>query len=185
MRVIGLTGPMGAGKNEVAKLLERRGFFIIDADKVAHTLYYPQTPVWKELLKAFGSGILIRGGEINRKKLGEIVFADEEKLAELNRIVHPYLKDEIKALLEEQTGKTVINAALPQLFEGLIGEVWVVVASEENRLERLIKTGLKKDDAKQRMGMQMEQEEYEKFATAVIINDGTKRDLDVQVQTRI
>ena len=89
VKVIGLTGPIGAGKDEVARILRRRGAYIIDADAVAHTLYETQTPVWHELIRVFGSKVLVRGGKINRKKLGDIVFSDQKRLKELDRIIHP------------------------------------------------------------------------------------------------
>ena len=101
--IIGLTGPVGAGKNAAAKILRRRGAYIIDVDQVAHTLYEPQSEVWREMVKALGSKILKRGGEINRKKLGEIVFSDKKRLQQLNSIVHPRLKDEIVKIVESRT----------------------------------------------------------------------------------
>ena len=145
--IIGLTGPVGAGKNAAAKILRRRGAYIIDVDQVAHTLYEPQSEVWREMVKALGSKILKRGGEINRKKLGEIVFSDKKRLQQLNSIVHPRLKDEIVKIVESRTLNVehriiVINAAVLKEI-GLIDfcdEVWVVMASRETRFKRLMKT---------------------------------------------
>jgi dephospho-CoA kinase len=186
---------MGAGKSEVAKILKRRGFFIIDADRAAHELYTPQSPVWSELVKAFGSRILNRGGVINRRKLGEIVFSDRKKLDLLNRIVHPRLREEIEhgvptsrperresgSRLYVGTQNTVIVAALPQLFEGLVDQAWVVVASKEKRLRRIIKSGLAKEEAIKRMKTQMSQVEYLKLADVVIKNEGSLKQLIQQV----
>jgi len=101
-KVIGLTGPIGSGKNEVAKVLKRRGAYIIDADRIAHTLYSTQSAIWQELVRVFGSRILNRGGAINRKKLGEIVFANKRELKKLNRIIHPLLKEAIVLIAEEK-----------------------------------------------------------------------------------
>lgn len=184
--IIGLTGPMGAGKSEVAKILRRRGFFIIDADKVAHELYVPQSPVWSELVKAFGSRILNRGGVINRRKLGEMVFNDGKKLDLLNKIVHPALKDKIRTQSTEHgTQNTVIVAALPQLFEGLVDQTWVVVASKEKRLRRLVKGGLARAQALKRMRSQLSQADYLKLADVVIKNEGSLKQLNVQVQANL
>jgi dephospho-CoA kinase len=180
--IIGLTGPMGAGKSEVAKVLKRRGFFIIDADRAAHELYIPQSPVWSELVRAFGSKILNRGGVINRKKLGEIVFADGKKLDWLNKIVHPALKEKIKAQsVERGAQNVVINAAIPQLFEGLVDQTWVVVSSKEKRSRRLVKSGLTKAQALKRMRSQLNQAGYLKLADVVIKNEGSLKQLIQQV----
>lgn len=190
-KIIGLTGPIGSGKNEVAKILRRRGAYVIDADKAAHTLYIPQSPVWRELLKAFGSKILFRGGKINRKKLGEIVFSDKQKLQELSRIVHPYLKEAIVHEVEDQRLKNedqrpliVINAAVLKEI-GLIDyvdEVWTVAASEEKRLDRLLKAGLSEEEARRRIASQASQEEYLEIADVVIKNEGTVDELNAEVQ---
>jgi len=174
---------MGAGKSEVAKLLKRRGFLVIDADELAHKLYAPQSAVWCEVVKAFGSRILNRGGVINRGKLGDLVFNDKSALEKLDRIMQPRIKEEIRKQTAVSSKRIVaINAALPQLFEGLVDKVWVVVASREKRLRRLIKGGLPKEEAVRRMRTQMSQAEYLKRADVVIKNEGTLKQLNVQVQ---
>ena len=166
------------------------GAFIIDADKVAYTLYVPQSRVWGQLVKAFGSKILNRGGEINRKKLGEIVFSDKKKLQILNRIVHPYLKEEIIQVAEKQKSREaesrriIINAAVLKEI-GLVDyvdEVWVVMASREKRLKRLVRAGLSKEEAQRRVESQASQKEYLEMADVVIKNDGTLRQLNAKVQ---
>lgn len=180
--IIGLTGPMGAGKSEVAKILGRRGFYIIDADRLAHELYAPQSPVWSELVKAFGARILNRGGAINRRKLGEIVFADSKMLGRLNKIVHPALREKIRTqIVERGTQNIVINAALPQLFEGRVDQTWVVSSSKVKRLRRLIKNGSTKAQALKRMRSQLSQAGYLKLADAVIKNEGSLKQLKQQV----
>ncbi|MEE8637904.1 MAG: dephospho-CoA kinase [Candidatus Margulisiibacteriota bacterium] len=183
-KVVGLTGPIGSGKNEVAKILRRHGALVIEADEVAHTLYGHQSPVWSQLVKTFGSKILNRGGEINRKKLGEIVFSDKQKLKKLDRIVHPHLKE---AIIQEAEGKrklTIINAAVLKEI-GLIDhvdEVWVVMAPKEKRLRRLLKMGLSRKEAAERMQSQASQKEYLSIADTSIRNDGTLKELNAKVQ---
>jgi dephospho-CoA kinase len=189
-KVIGLTGPIGAGKDEVVRVLRRRGAFVIDADKVAHTLYSSQNPVWRELVKVFGSRILNRGGMINRKKLAEMVFADKKLLQKLNRIIHPYLKETIMLIAEEQkavgTALIVINAAVLKEIGLLeyVDEVWAVLASKELRAERLQQAGLSKKEIDQRLNSQLAQKEYLKLADVVIRNNGTLRQLAKQVQEK-
>ena len=190
LKVIGLTGPVGAGKDEAAKILRRRGAFVIDADEAAHTLYGRQSPAWSQLVKTFGSRILIRGGEINRKKLAEIVFSDKRKLKELDRIVHPYLKEEVIKKVESCKSLVVscklivINAAVLKEI-GLIDhvdEVWVVMAAKAARMKRLVRSGLSKEEAQKRIGSQASQKEYLKMADVVIRNDGTLKQLNAKVQ---
>ena len=192
-KIIGLTGPIGSGKNQAAKVLRRRGAYVIDADKTAHTLYMPQSPVWGELVKAFGSKILFRGGKINRKKLGEIVFSDKQKLQELDRIVHPYLKEAIVKEVESCMSSVVsckfivINAAVLKEI-GLIDyvdEVWTVAASEEKRVERLLRSGLSEEEARRRIASQASQEEYLEVADVVIKNEGTVDELNAEVQAHL
>jgi len=188
--IIGITGPMGAGKDTVAKILQKKGAEIIDVDKLAHTLYPAQSLLWQKIVKAFGSKILSRGGEINRKKLGVIVFGDHRQLKVLNRIVHPELKKEIIREVEirkfENVGTglvpvreklIVINAALLKEIGliDLVDEVWVVMASQAVRLKRLIQKGMDRKTALQRMKMQMGQKENLKMADKVINNNGKIR----------
>ncbi|MEA3492845.1 MAG: dephospho-CoA kinase [Candidatus Margulisiibacteriota bacterium] len=178
VKIIGLTGPIGAGKDEVAKILRRRGALVIDADKLAHTLYVSKSLLWKKIVKAFGPEILNKSGEINRKKLGKIVFSDRRKLKKLNKLVHPYLK---KAIVKKIEGRKliVINAAVLKEI-GLVSlcdEVWVVMAPKETRLKRLLKSGLPIKDARKRIDSQMGRKDYSSVGTAVVENNGPKQKL--------
>jgi dephospho-CoA kinase len=186
-KIIGLTGPVGAGKDRVAKILQKQGAMVINVDEMAHTLYNAPSPLWREIVKVFGSAILMRGGKINRRKLGEIVFSSKEKLSKLNKIVHPQLIQQIKARVEQafrpaNSKLLVINAALPQLFAGVADEVWLVTASREKRLKRLLKSGRSKKRAEMMMRSQLSQEEYKKIANVIVKNDGTLKQLNAKVQ---
>lgn len=195
-KVIGLTGPIAAGKDQAAKILARRGAFIIDADQAAHRLYEQiQSPLWQELVKHFGSKILLRGGKINRKKLGEIVFSNKKELQALNAIVHPYLKEEVIRILEsrQRTAESgtqeliVINAAVLAeigLLES-VDEVWAVLASKEVRLKRLIKAGLSKEAANKRINAQASQKDYLAIADLVIENNGTIKQLHAKISANL
>jgi len=188
-KVIGLTGPIGSGKNEVAKILRHHGISVIEADEVAHSLYNSQSPVWHELVRVFGSKILNRGGKINRKKLGEIVFSDKRELNKLDRIVHPHLREFIIQKVESSKSKVesinliIINAAVLKEI-GLVDyvdKVWVVMAPKEKRLKRLLKMGLSKEEATERMQSQMCQKDYLKFADIIIQNNGTLSELSKKI----
>lgn len=187
-----MTGPIGAGKNEVAKLLKRRGALVIDADLAAHELYKKNYRLWQALVKKFGSGILKQGGEIDRRELGEIVFSDPQKLKLLNRIVHPYLKaaivKEVNCKLEAGSWQlVVINAAVLKEIGliPLVDEVWVVTAKREVRLNRLMKKGLTRSAAAKRLDAQMPQSGYLKIADKTIKNDGFLPDLKQQLSNII
>jgi dephospho-CoA kinase len=193
LKVIGLTGPIGAGKDAVAKILQRRGAYIIDADSLAHKLYAAQSPLWHELVKAFGSKILMRGGRINRKKLGEIVFSDKRKLKELNRLVHPCLKQKIVEAIDSCQSSVVgcklivINAAVLKeigLLE-LADRVWLVTAPKELRLKRLIGKGWPAKEARQRIKAQSAGREYARSADLVINNTGTLKQLSGKIQANL
>ena len=143
MLVVGLTGSIGTGKSEVARLLQALGAVIIDADLVGHEAYKPNTESWREVVKAFGDDVLQPSGEIDRRKLGAIVFSDTEQLARLNGIMHPRMArmvaEELDRLRVQDTTVAVVDAAL--LFEAgwdsLVDEVWVTDSPIENVIERL------------------------------------------------
>lgn len=178
LKIIGLTGPIGAGKDAVAKILRRKGAAIIDADKVAHTLYKDDKSLRKKIIKSFGT--------INRRKLGEIVFGDKKKLKLLNQIVHPALKKAIIAsskLKVENSKLIIINAAVLKEI-GLVNfvdEVWIVMASQAKRLKRLLKSGLSKKQADARLRSQMSQKKYLRMADRIIWNNGTLKQLSTKV----
>lgn len=145
MKVIGLTGGIGSGKSTVAQYLAELGAVTIDADKIGHEALKANTEVWQDIVTTFGRQILAPNGEINRKKLSEIVFNDPESLARLNQIMHPRMyemaKSEIEEYRQQGVGMVTLEAAL--LIEAgwtsLVDEVWVTAASEATVLERLEK----------------------------------------------
>ena len=137
MMVIGLTGSIGTGKSEAARQLEALGASIISADQVGHEAYTPNTEAWEQVVAAFGDDILQDDGEIDRRKLGAVVFSDPGQLEKLNQIMHPRMArmvaDKIEELRDQGTEVVVVEAAL--LFEAgwdsLVEEVWVTDAPEQ------------------------------------------------------
>ena len=116
--------------------------------------------------------------------MAEIVFADKKKLEWLNKIVHPYLKEAIVQILGHSTSMVVINAAVLKEI-GLVDhvdEVWLVTASKERRMKRLIKSGFSKEEANKRIRSQASQKEYLAIADQIIKNDGTKKQLQRKIQ---
>lgn len=112
--IIGITGASGAGKSIASKVFEKNGFFIIDLDKIAHGIYDTNKLCVEEVAREFGNGILDENGKVMRKKLGEIVFADKEKLNILNKITHKYILNEVFKKLD---GKNNAVLDAPLLFE--------------------------------------------------------------------
>lgn len=188
-RVIGLTGGMGSGKSTVSQYLAEMGAFIIDADKVGHEAYEPNTDIWKELFKEFGKEIIAADNTIDRKKLGAIVFSNPESLNKLNGIVHPRMFEMMKVKVNRarQEGAQVIVVDAAILFEAnwtpLVEEVWVVVADEDNVVKRAVaRTGLPEDQIRSRMRSQMSNEERMKRADLVIYNNGDMEDLRTKIK---
>jgi len=187
-RVIGLTGGIGSGKSTVSQYLADLGAVIIDADKLGHEVYRPNTDTWRELVKTFGNRILAADNTIDRKKLGIIVFSNPEELKQLNAIVHPRMFDKAKQRIEDyrRKGAKVIILDAPILFETnwtpLVDEVWVVVANDANVIKRaMARTGLPEEQIRSRIRSQMSNKERIKRTQVVIPNDGTVADLRKKV----
>ncbi len=182
MKVIGLTGGIGSGKSTVARYLAELGAVVLDADKVGHAVFQPDTDAWRDVVAVFGRQILTPGGEIDRKKLGEIVFNNPEEMSRLNRIMHPRMYDMVVEQIAEYRRQgvdvLVIEAAI--LIEAgwttLVDEVWVAIASEATVIKRLKEQrGLAEAQTLARIRSQLSSEERVKHADVVINNDG---DLD-------
>ena len=185
MFVIGLTGGIGTGKSEVSRLLDTLGAEVIEADRVAHDAYAPGTPGWREVVEAFGEGVLDADGRIDRKRLGGIVFGDEQARERLNAIVHPI----VRQLLEERIarlgreGARVIVIEVPLLIEAIkqqsrwtrmLDEIWVVTAPVEQVVARVrARSGLDETAIRSRIGSQATERERIEHADAVIDNSGS------------
>ena len=178
MKVIGLTGGTGSGKSVVSKSLAAAGAVIVDADKIAHEIILKGEPAYQEIIEYYGTGILDEEGNIIRKKLGEIVFNDKEKLAFLNQCTHKYITAEVKRQIAEAKAEgtaTAIIVDAPLLLEAKLETVcdlvWVVYAEPEVRAQRVMaRDGITYELAKARIANQKSWEEYKAAADAVIDN---------------
>ena len=177
MLVIGLTGGIGTGKSEAARYLASLGAALIDADQVGHEAYQPDTEAWRQVTAAFGRDILQSNGEIDRRRLGIIVFADPEQLARLNAIMHPLMAEMVRERIGQLAGQgaevVVVEAAL--LFEAgwdvLVDEVWATDAPEDAVVRRLAqRSGMSEADARRRVAAQLGREERLSRAGFVIDN---------------
>jgi dephospho-CoA kinase len=198
MKVIGLTGGIGSGKSTVAGFLAELGATVIDVDRVWHGALKPDTELGREVVAAFGSGVVTPDGRIDRKKLGEIVFGNAEALARLNNIMHPWMYATVKAQLDEyrQKGVRVVVMEVPLLVEVplMLGageaslsdemdEVWVTVAPEFTVFKRLReKSGMSEEQALARIRSQLPPEERAKYADVVINTDCSLDELKVKVK---
>ncbi len=188
MKIIGLTGGIGSGKSTVSGFLAELGAVIIDADRVGHALLKPNTEIWREVVAAFGKQILTPDGEINRKKLGLLVFGSPGRLKLLNQLMHPEMKKAVKTQLLEyrRQGASVVVLEAPLLVETgwteLVDEVWVTTASETTILERLKQqTGLSRKESLARIHSQLPSEKLIKHADVVI---NTEKSLD-ELRTKV
>jgi len=188
MKVIGLTGGIGSGKSTVSQFLAELGALILDADRVGHEALKPDTEVWRELVAAFGQQILTPDGNIDRAKLGDIVFGNPESLSQLNQIMHPRMYDTVKAQLEEyrRQGVDVVVLEAPLLIEAgwtsLVDEIWVTVASEATVLRRLKeRIGLSESESLARIRSQLSSDERIRQANVVINTDCSLDELRARV----
>lgn len=186
MLLIGLTGGIGSGKSTVSALLARRGAIVIDADGITRELQQPGTPVLAAMVERFGPGILQADGSLDRQAVADIVFADAEALADLNRIVHPAVGLEIAQRLqrEAETDHLVV-LDVPLLVESGrddLAALVVVDVDPEVALARLVEhRGMRADDALARMARQAPREERLSKADIVIDNSGSLADLEQAV----
>lgn len=190
MKLIGLTGTSGSGKGYVAELFAAEGILSIDTDAIVHSLYRENALCIEELEKTFGS-LQNEQGEIDRKKLAAIVFADPEKLKLLNAIVHRFVKAEVFAICqtEEKRGTKFLLLDAPQLFEAgmesLCHRIVAVVAPREVRIERIMERDqIDRVRIEERLRNQHTDEFFEQHADYVIYNDG-KHAVSEQVKSII
>ncbi|MFB7822563.1 dephospho-CoA kinase [Streptomyces hydrogenans] len=187
MLKVGLTGGIGAGKSEVSRLLVSYGAVLIDADRIAREVVEPGTPGLAAVVAAFGDGVLTGDGTLDRPKLGSIVFADPERLATLNAIVHP-LVGARSAELESAAGPgDVVIHDVPLLTENGLASLYdlvvVVDASPETQLDRLVRLrGMAEAEAKARMAAQATRADRLEISDLVIDNDGPLDALEPQVR---
>ncbi len=175
MLVIGLTGGIGSGKTTVSGFLEELGAEVIDADKVGHVTYLPDMPAWRDLIDTWGEDLLQPSREVDRKKLGAIVFSDPANLEKLNSIVHPRMRDIMNDRIEAFRGEgkqvVVVDAAIliEAKWTSLVDEVWVTAAPEDIVVQRVMaRNGWDEEQVRSRMASQMPTKERQGYAQVVI-----------------
>ncbi|WP_433509831.1 dephospho-CoA kinase [Nonomuraea sp. CA-143628] len=186
MLKIGLTGGIGSGKSEVSKRLAARGAVVIDADKIAREVVEPGTPGLARVVGVFGEEVLHPDGSLNREKLGAIVFADPDKLATLNGIVHPLVGERVADLQSRTADDAIMVYDVPLLAENRLAPMYDVVivvdAADEVRIARLAEhRGMPEHDAKARIAAQATRQDRLAIADIVIDNEGDLDDLEARV----
>lgn len=187
--VIGLTGSFGSGKTTVAKILSSYGIRIIDADKIARSCFNRKNKIYRRVVSVFGDKILGPGRNIDRSKLGKIVFSSQELLGKLNRIVHPEVIRIIKLKINS-VKKGVIVLDAPLLLEaGLrkaVDSLVVVTISKDKQFSRLIKkTSLKRADIARRIKYQIPLRVKARLADFIIDNNDSLAETRKQVKELI
>lgn len=180
MKKIAITGNIASGKSEVEKIISSSGFKVLDTDMVSHDILENNSDAKNEIISFFGSKILDDNNNISRRKLGEIVFRDNDKLTRLERIIHPLVFKKIGEFFSENSNEEMCFVSVPQLFETktqiAFDKVVFISSKEENRLKRLMeRNNLTQENAQLRIDAQMGESEKIKHSDFVIYND---KDLD-------
>lgn len=190
MFVIGLIGGIGSGKTSVSEILNSLGVDVIDADKVGHEVYIPDSEGWRKVISVFGQGIVDQQNEIDRKKLGAIVFGDPKEMDKLNKLMHPIMykliQEKINKLADNGVEVVVLEAAilLEANWQPLTDEIWLAKADQEIVIERVqLRNKFTREEIIKRIQSQMSNEEREKHADIVISNDGTLEELKETVRS--
>lgn len=189
MRWIGLTGGIASGKSTVGQVIEKTGFSLVDADQLAREVLKTGPKAYDQIIAAFGRDVAAPNREIDRAKLGRVVFADREKLRVLEGILHPLIRDLAAKRRKELEARGVKTAfyMVPLLFEKKMqdqfDEIVVVSCPPARQKERLKKRdGLSDAEADQRLAAQLPLAEKIRQADHVLENDGAKEDLEAQVR---
>ncbi|BEH09046.1 MULTISPECIES: dephospho-CoA kinase [Geobacter] len=189
MNIVGLTGGIASGKSTVSRILERLGAVVIDADQLAREAVMPGTSAHRSIVAAFGEGILLPDGSIDRKALGSIIFADSSARKRLEAITHPAIRELAELRLAElrRSGVPVAVYMAALLIEAgatdRVDEVWVVYVDRETQVRRVMaRDGLSRLEAEQRLAAQMPMEEKAARGQVVVDNNGTPEELERRVE---
>jgi len=189
--IIGLTGGIACGKSTVAAMLAERGAFVVDADRIAREVVMPGEPALAEVAAVFGQAVIRDDGTLDRRKLGEIVFADPDKRKRLEAILHPAIRERmwarIRQIKADEPGRIVV-ADIPLLYEtgqeDLYDGVIVVYVPRELQIKRLLARNPELGEAKarERIDAQMDIERKKEKAEWVIDNSGSPESTERQVE---
>lgn len=194
-KIIVITGGIGTGKSTVVNIITELGFTVLDSDKIVHEGYNIGSDLYYKVIDHFGNQILKEDRTLDRQKLGSIVFNDEEKLKELNQLVHGYVYDTLKKGIKDHRGGKVIFLDIPlmletkDIHEPIYDEVWLVYVSEETQRKRLTDRALSEnknpDHVLKIIDKQIPIEEKVRMVDEVINNEGTREELREKIKNLI
>ena len=191
-RIIGLTGQSGAGKSTVAKFLEEKGFYVINADLLVRKIYENGSLCLRTIASVFGEDIITDNGTPDRKLLAKRAFSSKQNTVLLSSIVHPFVTAELFAEIKKaaESGVTTIVYDAPQLFESnadvICDEIISVTAEKSVRLERICKRdNISKENALMRMNAQLDEEFFRENSDYIIENNSDISSLNIQLEDLI
>ena len=187
--ILGLTGGIATGKSTVTAMLRERGIPVIDADQIAREVVEPGKPAYEAIVRHFGRDILLEDGQIDRKKLGEVVFSDEAERQKLNAIVHPEVRRVMRqeAVVAEANGAPIVFMDIPLLYESklqyLVEKIVVVYAPSDMQLARMMERDeLDEEQAKKRLRAQFPIDQKKLEADFLIDNSQSREETQRQVE---
>ncbi|HIU85686.1 TPA: dephospho-CoA kinase [Candidatus Spyradomonas excrementavium] len=187
MLSVGLTGNIASGKSIVESYFEKKGISVINADDVTHELIDKDRNIQQRIKKLFeNEDILDENGAISRAKIGKIVFSDQDKLEELENILHPAVIKKIEEFFDEKRSEDIVIASVPLLFEidiqPMFDKTILVCADKKIRLQRLMnRNGYSLEHALERINSQISQEEKRNIADFIIENNNDILELELQI----
>jgi len=185
-RIIGLTGGSGVGKGEVCRILARRGAQIIDTDSLSHKAILRENPAYDEIIAHFGNKILADTGEVDRKKLGAIVFSDKSQLDMLSKIVHKYVQAECERIIQKSVAEIIVIDAPALVEANMHGDCDLVIgifARKNLRIARIMaRDGISLDAAERRIESQMPDDVLKTFVDMAIDNNDDISDLEEKLR---
>ncbi len=189
--IIGLTGGIASGKSTVVEMIKEAGYKVIDADQLVHDLQAKGERLYLALLDWLGEGLLLPDGELNRPKLGQLIFSNEEMRRLSNEIQGTIIREELAAqrdclAKEEDVFFMDIPLLIENRYQGWFDQIWLVAVSPEVQCQRLMKRNhLSFEEASMRIASQMPLEEKKPYASLVLDNNASLDDLKEKVKSAI
>ena len=185
MLIVALTGGIGSGKSTVGQIFEDLGAIVTDSDQLARDVVERGTHGFDQIIAAFGDEVL-KNGDLNRAALGELVFKDPAKRKQLEQITHPLIRKAFSKIVESSKGDSIVVNQIPLLVESnhdyKFDHVITISASEDVRIERLLKRGMNLNQIKQRLQAQATDAQREQISDSIIRNDKSQAELLPEVE---
>jgi dephospho-CoA kinase len=185
MLIVALTGGIGSGKSTVGQIFEDLGAIVTDSDQLARDVVERGTNGFDQIIAAFGDEVL-KNGDLNRAALGELVFKDPAKRKQLEQITHPLIRKAFSKIVESSKGDSIVVNQIPLLVESnhdyKFDHVITISASEDVRIERLLKRGMNLNQIKQRLQAQSTDAQREQISDSIIRNDKSQAELLSEVE---